>query len=125
MKLHHVAVQVRDLERSRAFYVDVLGLSEVRRQAHSIWLSADGAIVMLEQCSEIDRAADAWKSERAGLHLLALTIDVGAREQWRAKLTAHGCVVEGETSFTLYTRDPDGARIGLSHYPTPFQTTLS
>ena len=32
MKLHHAAIQVRDLECARAFYVDVLGLSELRRQ---------------------------------------------------------------------------------------------
>ena len=117
MRLHHVAIQVRDLERARAFYVDVLGLNEVRRQEHSIWVDGEGVLLMLERCSADD--VTAWKSDRAGLHLLALSIEAGMREEWRAKLLAAGCVVEGETAFTLYTRDPDGARIGLSHYPHP------
>ena len=30
---------------------------------------------------------------------------------------ASEAIIEGETGFTLYTRDPDGTRIGLSSYP--------
>jgi hypothetical protein len=28
-------------------------------------------------------------------------------------------VVEHETDFTLYFRDPDGRRVAVSHYPDP------
>lgn len=115
--VHHVAVQVLDLERARAFYVDVLGLAEVRRQPHSIWVQAGATIVMLERGSA-PRAVE-WKAPDAGLHLLAFAIPESEREQWRAKLTAAGAPLEGETGFTLYTRDPDGTRLGLSHYPDP------
>lgn len=38
-KLHHVAVPVSNLERSKAFYTDVLGLKEIPRPAFSF----DGA----------------------------------------------------------------------------------
>lgn len=117
MRVHHVAIQVRDLERSRAFYVDVLGLPETRRQPHSIWVDAEGTILMLEQCDGTQDAPDAWKSARPGLHLLALAIAPDAREAWRARLAKAGAPIEGETAFTLYTRDPDGCRIGLSSYP--------
>jgi HSP20 family molecular chaperone IbpA len=34
-----------------------------------------------------------------------------------ARLTDAGHPIEGETAFTLYVRDPDGTRVGLSHYP--------
>jgi catechol 2,3-dioxygenase-like lactoylglutathione lyase family enzyme len=118
MRVHHVAIQVRDLERARAFYVDVLGLVEVRRQPHSIWVDADGALIMLEACTN-GGAAPPWQSGQAGLHLLALAIHAHERPAWRAKLATAGAPLEGQTPFTLYTRDPDGTRIGLSSYPEP------
>lgn len=120
MRVHHIAIQVRDLERARHFYVDILGLKEVRRQPHSLWLDADGALLMLELPAHPDEAAsEPWQSGRVGLHLLALAIGADEREVWRAKLLAAGAPIEGETGFTLYTRDPDGTRIGLSSYPEP------
>ena len=97
MRVHHVAIPVRDLEKSRAFYVDTLGLAEVRRQEHSIWVQAGDTILMLELQPE-------W--------LVALAIEPSEREAWRNKIS-----VEKETGFTLYTRDPDGNRVALSHYP--------
>ena len=118
MRVHHIAIQVRDLERARAFYVDVLGLHETRRQPHSIWVDAEGVILMLEHATD-PQGAPPWKSATAGLHLLALTIGPSDRAVWKAKLTAAGAPIEGETGFTLYTRDPDGTRIGLSSYPAP------
>lgn len=119
MRVHHIAIQVRDLERARAFYVDVLGLPETRRQDHSIWVDADGTILMLEHALDPSPVAPPWKSATAGLHLLALQIGADERDRWRARLTAAGAPIEGETRFTLYTRDPDGTRIGLSSYPAP------
>lgn len=116
MRLHHVAIQVIDLERARRFWVEVLGLPEVRRQAHAVWVEAQGTIVMLERCAG-DPPADPWRSQRAGLFLLALAIAPTEREHWRARLTDAGYPIEGETAFTLYVRDPDGTRVGLSHYP--------
>lgn len=116
MRVHHVAIQVRDLDRACAFYVGVLGLPETRRQPHSVWVDADGIILMLEHATD-PAGPPPWKSATAGLHLLALTIGANEREAWRKKLTAAGAPIEGETAFTLYTRDPDGTRIGLSSYP--------
>lgn len=118
MRVHHIAIQVRDLERARAFYVDVLALPEVRRQPHSIWVDADGTLLMLELATD-PTGPPPWKSATAGLHLLALAIGAGERALWRAKLEKAGAPIEGETAFTLYTRDPDGTRIGLSSYPAP------
>lgn len=116
MRVHHIAIQVRDLERARSFYVDVLGLPEVRRQPQSVWLDAEGTLLMLEKCDDTEGPAP-WRSPRAALHLLALAIGASEREAWRARLQAAGAPLEGETAFTLYTRDPDGTRIGLSSYP--------
>jgi hypothetical protein len=116
MRVHHVAIQVRDLERARAFYVGALGLLEVRRQPHSIWVDADGVILMLESCFGPEEP-DAWKSDRAGLHLLALAMAPGDRVSWKARLAAAGVVIEAESDFSVYFRDPDGTRLAVSSYP--------
>ena len=118
--IHHIAVQVQDLERARAFYVEVLGMDEARRQPHSIWLQAQGSdtIVMLEKCDGAG-APPAWVSPQQGLHLVALTIASHERAAWKERLVAHGVAIEKESGFTLYVRDPDGTRVGLSHYPHP------
>lgn len=116
--VHHIAIQSTDLERSRAFYVDVLGMTETRRQPHSIWVQAGDVIVMLERCDGGDTFPP-WVSARPGLHLLALTIDAGDRAAWKERLARADIPLEKESSFTLYVRDPDGTRVGLSHYPVP------
>lgn len=118
MHIHHVAIQVRDLERAAAFYGDLLGMAELRRQPHAIWLDADGTIVMLERCVGSD-PPDTWRSDRAGLHLLAFTIDPDARTTLRLRLENAGHAVEQETDFTFYVRDPDGTRLGFSSWPHP------
>ena len=116
MRVHHIAIQVPDLERAARFYGDVIGLAEVRRQPHSIWLDAGGVVLMLEKCAG-SGLAPPWKSDVPGLHLLALAIEPARREEWRARLTAAGLTIEAETRFTIYARDPFGNRFGLSHYP--------
>jgi catechol 2,3-dioxygenase-like lactoylglutathione lyase family enzyme len=116
MKVHHIAVQVNDLERSLGFYVGVLGLLEVRRQAHAVWLDLEGTLLMLELCIGSE-PAPSWKSETRGLHLVALSIERSEREPWMQRFAEAGIEVEGATDFTLYVRDPDGTRVGLSHYP--------
>ena len=53
-----------------------------------------------------------------GLHCLALAIEAADRERVRAWLTSHDVVIERESSFTIYVRDPEGTLVGLSHYPS-------
>ena len=113
MRIHHVALRVDDCERAAAFYSRVLGLSEHRRLFESgalraIWLEADGALLMLE------RALRGSVAETGSAHLLAFAIeDLG---EWERRLAAAGVAVEDRTASTLYLRDPDGHRVGLSNY---------
>lgn len=48
-------------------------------------------------------------------HLLALAVPDLA--QWEEKLTSAGIDVEDRTAHTIFVRDPDGHRVGLSVFP--------
>lgn len=123
MKLHHVAIQVLDLDQARAFYVDVLGLPLLRTQEHALWVRAGEAIVMLElpaggapgAVADVDDSP--WKSPHPGPLCVAFAIAPAERADLRARLVAAGVAVHHESAFTLYVRDPFGARLGFSHYP--------
>jgi catechol 2,3-dioxygenase-like lactoylglutathione lyase family enzyme len=116
LKIHHLALRVEDPERSASFYAGVLGLLELRRfpaadVTASIWLAAGDAVLMLE------RALRGAGPEQGSGHLLALQVDDLA--VWEARLLAAGVAIDDRTAFTLYVRDPDGHRVGLSTYPVP------
>jgi catechol 2,3-dioxygenase-like lactoylglutathione lyase family enzyme len=114
VRIHHVALRVADCERAAAFYSGLLGLPERRRLRdgdgvlRAIWLQADGALLMLERALRGSGVA-----EGSG-HLLALAVDDLA--DWQRRLAAAGVAIEDRTDYTLYVRDPDGHRVGLSTY---------
>jgi catechol 2,3-dioxygenase-like lactoylglutathione lyase family enzyme len=120
--LHHLAIQCADLERCERFYREVLGLPLLRRwpgedgRDRSVWLAVGQAFLALERAGA-PAGSEGWRSPRAGLHLLALRIAPGARAGWEARLEAAGVEVAERTRWTLYLRDPEGNRIGLSHHP--------
>jgi glyoxylase I family protein len=72
-----------------------------RQPNKSVWLDLDGAILMLEK----GRGG-------AGTHVLALRIAREERAAWANKLP-----IAKSTAYTIYTHDPDGNLVGLSHYP--------
>jgi glyoxylase I family protein len=141
--VHHVAILVSDLAAVEAFYRDVLGLAVLRRwparpdqpegPERSVWLDAGGgAFLALEKTTGHregqpgqpgqpgnDRGDDAAApgSGPPGLHLIALRIDARDREPWERRLAGAGVAITHRTSFTLYVRDPEGNRVGLSHFP--------
>ncbi|HVU52970.1 MAG TPA: VOC family protein [Polyangia bacterium] len=124
---HHLAIQVRDLASAERFYREVLGLPVLRRWPaadgageRSVWLDAgDGhGFLALEVVAGGPTAAeDDGRAARPGLHLVALRIARDGRDAWEARLAAAGVTVEARTAFTLYVRDPEGNRVGLSHWP--------
>jgi catechol 2,3-dioxygenase-like lactoylglutathione lyase family enzyme len=120
--IHHVAVKVTDLARAEAFYVGVLGLPVLRRWPlpegageRSLWLDlGEGAFLALERA---DHGGPEKAEEASGIHLIALHIARGEREAWIAKLSEAGHPAYQQTDCTIYVRDPEGNRIGLSHWP--------
>jgi len=123
--LHHLAIQVADLAGCERFYREVLGLPVLRRWPdpaggdRSVWLDAGGgAFLALERAGASPAPGDApWKDGRPGLHLVALRIAAAERAGWERRLAEEGVEVVARTGWTLYLRDPEGNRVGLSHHP--------
>jgi len=120
---HHLAIQVRDLERQAAFYREVLGLPEMTRHrredgsVRSVWMGlSDGGFLALEEVSG-EAIEEGFRHERPGLFLLALRISSVERAATLATLADRGVTVTHQSRWTLYLRDPEGNRIGLSHHP--------
>jgi catechol 2,3-dioxygenase-like lactoylglutathione lyase family enzyme len=115
LRAHHLALRVADPERAAAFYSGVLGLQLLRRQPETgspraIWLVLGDLVLMLER-----RLAGSGPEQGSG-HLLALAVD--DLSEWEERLAAAAVPIDGRSEWTLYCRDPDGHRDGLSTYPT-------
>lgn len=124
---HHLAIQCRDLERSEAFYREVLGFALLRRWPReegggdrSVWLRvgepAGESFLALERAEQGPEPLP-WRDGRAGLHLVAFRIAPAERSAWEDRLEAAGVRVVHRTRWSIYFHDPEGNRVGLTHHP--------
>ena len=113
MRIHHLALRTLDVPRLAAFYRDVLGLPLANHEdaPGRVWLQASGTVIMIEP-----RDASEPGPERGSLDLVAFAIEPDERAGFVDRLVRAGIAIEGETAFTVYFRDPDGRRVGVSHY---------
>jgi len=111
MRVHHIAFRTRDLERLERFYLDVLALRALRKTDRSVWLEAGDAILMLERADANEPGVPSGTME-----MIAFDVEKEARVGWLRRLAENGVAIEAQTEHTLYFRDPDGRRIGLSSY---------
>ena len=125
MRAHHLAIRARDVQRVAAFYRDVLQLEVVTAPRPSVvWLRAGDLLLMIEpldregaDASNHDSSSHDSATTQQGLYLLAFAIDPEARAIWERRLAEHNISIESRSDFTLYVRDPEGNRVGLSSYP--------
>ncbi len=120
---HHLAIQVRDVEKVTTFYREVLGFSELKRHhrsdgtLRSVWVEVPGGgFLALEEVSG-EPEPGPFRHERPGLFLLAFRISAAGRARAVEALGRAGVAVEHETRWTVYVRDPEGNRVALSHHP--------
>jgi glyoxylase I family protein len=121
---HHVAIQARDVETVAAFYRDVLGLPELRRWPdergglRSIWLACGDGFLAIEATGEGETPSRLpFRHGAPGLHVFAFRIERGQRSAIESQLSARGIQIEHHTRWSLFLRDPEGNRVGLTHYP--------
>ncbi|HEY4015103.1 MAG TPA: VOC family protein [Polyangiaceae bacterium] len=116
--MHHWALRTVNVEALEKFYTEVFGFPVRKRGAGStgsVWLEAEGAVVMIERSGDGEPAIPPGTME-----LMAFAVDssdASWKTTWRARIEHAGAQVESETPHTLYFRDPDGRRLGCSVYP--------
>jgi catechol 2,3-dioxygenase-like lactoylglutathione lyase family enzyme len=103
--IHEIAFEVQDLERSIAFYRDILGLPLYSSGPQQAWFYiGTQRLALFSQ----DRAG-------SGQHF-ALLIPPEEAKRARDALLAHGFpeeTMQQDDGFSVYVRDPDGNKIEL------------
>jgi catechol 2,3-dioxygenase len=120
VSLGHVVFYVRDLQRSLAFYRDVLGLQVVGEvfsgQAAALTGGGTHHELLLIQ---VGAAPGPLEGRRIGLYHVGWKIgdDLDALRRMRERLDAAGIELDGMSDHTvsqsLYLRDPDGNEVEL------------
>jgi len=110
MKLGHVHIKVTDLERSKAYYIDVLGMRLVEELAGQFaFLSYASAHhdLALQQRNRVSGSAN----ESVLYHIAFEVPSVVSLKQVKTRLETNGYLVspiDHGISWALYTKDPDG-----------------
>jgi catechol 2,3-dioxygenase-like lactoylglutathione lyase family enzyme len=118
------AVYVSDLDRSRAFYCDVLGAEVLLDTPRLLALSVGGESVLLL----FQRGATAEPLQTpggvvpphgaSGVQHFAFAIGIDALDSWRDHLAGAGVAIESEVRWprggrSIYLRDPDNHSVEL------------
>ncbi|WP_328782735.1 VOC family protein [Streptomyces canus] len=124
LRTGHIGLNVTDLDRSLAFYRDVLGftpLAEGKEEGRRYAFLGDGENLVLTLWQQAEQS---YASQRAGLHHLALEADTIEKvREYEEALRAYGVdfahegVVahrEGAASGGIFFHDPDGTRLEIS-----------
>jgi catechol 2,3-dioxygenase-like lactoylglutathione lyase family enzyme len=117
--LRHLALNVRELDAMKRFYVDLLGFAvEWEPDADNIYLSSGVDNLALH------RAAAPGQAEPGALDHLGLIVrspdDV---DRWAAFLESRGVAMDArpkthrDGARSCYFRDPDGNRVQIIHHP--------
>jgi catechol 2,3-dioxygenase-like lactoylglutathione lyase family enzyme len=121
--LDHVAIGVEDVERSRAFYADVLGFE----RTHEEWdvplvMSAPGTgtgIAIFDKELHPSPTPDGADPPAVRILHVAFRVDREGFDAARSELPRNGVPVhfsDHGLSHSIYLRDPDGHQIELTTY---------
>jgi catechol 2,3-dioxygenase-like lactoylglutathione lyase family enzyme len=133
-RLHHTAYVSKDLEKTRAFYEDIIGLplvatwcesdelfGEMRTYCHCFFGLADGsALAFFQFANERDQQLFGPKMPASPFHHIALNVDAETQKTIAERLEKAGCrapqtyVLEHGYCRSLYATDPDGMIVELT-----------
>lgn len=107
--IDHVVLHVSDLDRSRHFYLDVLGLEVSHEEGrHSFLRCGQQQVALFESPDREIHAGDE-------MNHMALRLETGDYEEVKAALEREGLRVTGRPGDDrcIYFSDPDGHRLQL------------
>lgn len=134
MRIQHVGLVVSDLDASRRFYADALGLEEVPRPSNftfaGAWFRFGGTEIHLLAEADTTGGAgqeDAGPSAAFGLST-HVALEVDDLDAARGRLEAHGVrlvggpMPRGDGYVQLFFRDPDGYLLELFQHTSEDQS---
>jgi catechol 2,3-dioxygenase len=114
-RIAHVVIKVRDLERSRKFYTEILGMQVMKYvpEIRAVFLSFNGRDHHEVALFEIGPQAEAAKMNQVGLLHFAFRMrseeDLrAAYQEFKEKGVPLSFTVNHGVSKSIYFRDPDG-----------------
>ena len=123
--LRHLALNVRDLDAMRRFYVDLLGFSvEWEPDGDNVYLSSGNDNLALHRAPARTGARDGAASDASALDHLGLIVrDPDEVDRWAAFLESRGVVLDAKPrthrdgARSFYFSDPDGNHVQIIHHP--------
>ncbi|OGG43870.1 MAG: hypothetical protein A3F84_27530 [Candidatus Handelsmanbacteria bacterium RIFCSPLOWO2_12_FULL_64_10] len=118
----HVSLRVTDLDRSVAFYRDVVGLEFVSRREDAQAVFRVGEALLVLFCRPEYRPVS--PEVKSGTDHIAFCLDAGRYDALLGRLKAGGLVLRGPTmnrgargeGLATYFRDPDGNELEIKKY---------
>jgi catechol 2,3-dioxygenase-like lactoylglutathione lyase family enzyme len=106
----HVVLHVSDVQRSKKFYTEILGMVPYREDEGQVFMHAGQQGVAL-----FKKQGGAPLETGNDLNHLALNVSAGTYETLKAELEQAGVAVNGRPGQErcIYFRDPDGHRLQL------------
>lgn len=106
--IDHIVLHVSDVQRSKRFYTERLGMEVYRENERQVFLHAGAQGIALFKRPEGGGAG-------GDLNHLALKVASGSYESLKGELEAHGIAVSGRPGddHCIYFNDPDGHRLQL------------
>lgn len=107
------ALYVSDLERTKAFYNDLLGLPVIgHKPGRHVFFRVGPSILLCFDAEATRHDRDLPPHFGEGELHLAFEAEAGRYDEWRARLVAAGIAIEADLSWprggrSFYFRDPD------------------
>ncbi len=108
--IDHVVLHVKELERSKKFYIELLGMEVAHEHSGASFLHCGKQVVAL---FEVEEGEEIHAGDE--MNHMALRLKSGEYQQVKAALEAAGIKVSGRRGdpHCIYFSDPDGHRLQL------------